>query len=115
MEGVPAWMNTMLYGYSLSLQFYASWQLSETACARVCLLVSECPHALENEMKSYCQSTHGNLLLVYSTMDNDRQGRPASLVPRPPPFFVLRFSFSIYNSQKRKSAKNGKGLGTPIT
>ena len=36
-----------------------------------------------------------------------------NLVPRPPPFFVLRFSFS--NTRKRKSVKNGEGLGTPIT
>ena len=34
-----------------------------------------------------------------------------SLVPRPPPFFVLRFLFT----QKQKSGKNGEGLGTPIT
>ena len=41
--------------------------------------------------------------------------KKCSLVPRPPPFFVLRFSFSIYNTRKRKSAKNGEGLGIPIT
>ena len=33
----------------------------------------------------------------------------SSLVPRSPPFFVL------YNTRKWKSAKNGEGLGTPIT
>jgi len=32
-----------------------------------------------------------------------------SLVPRPPPFFVLLFAFSN-NTRKRKSAKNGEGL-----
>ena len=36
-----------------------------------------------------------------------------SLVPRPPPF--LSSVFVQYNTRKRKSAKNGEGLGKPIT
>ena len=36
-----------------------------------------------------------------------------SLVPRPPRF--LFFGFVQYDTRKRKSAKNGEGLGTPIT
>ena len=37
-----------------------------------------------------------------------------SLVPRPPPFFVLLFAFTIIH-RSRRAAKNMKGLGTPIT
>ena len=37
-----------------------------------------------------------------------------SLVPRPPPFFVLRFAFSIIHGSGRV-AKNGEDLGTLIT
>ena len=38
----------------------------------------------------------------------------ASLVPRPPLFFVLQFAFSIIHGSGR-TVKNGEGLGTPIT
>ena len=37
-----------------------------------------------------------------------------SLVPRPPPFFCS-LVFIQYNTWKRKSAKNGEGLGIPTT
>ena len=39
-----------------------------------------------------------------------------SLVPRPPPFFVLRFAFSFvyYTERKPKNKKNGGGLGTRL-
>ena len=38
-----------------------------------------------------------------------------SLVPRPPPFFFCSSVCIQYNTQKRKTAKNGEGLGTLIT
>ena len=37
-----------------------------------------------------------------------------SLVPRPPLFFCSSVCIQ-YNTRKQKSAKNGEGLGTPIT
>ena len=51
-----------------------------------------------------CQLLPAITVLVYTL---------TSLVPRPPCF--LFFGFVQYNTQKRKSAKNGEGLGTPIT
>ena len=47
--------------------------------------------------------------------DKISQGFP-SLVPRPPPFFVLRFVFSIIHgwTQTEEQKKNGKGLGTRL-
>ena len=41
-----------------------------------------------------------------------------SLVPRPPPFFVLRFLFSIIHRiilNENRRTKNGGGLGTRLT
>ena len=44
----------------------------------------------------------------------DPPGLATSLIPRPPPFFVLRFCIQ-YNTRKWKSAKNGEGLVSFIT
>ena len=48
-----------------------------------------------------CHFAGGHLLHMYMW---------AGLVPRP-----CSSVFVQYNTQKRKSAKNGEGLGTPIT
>ena len=38
-----------------------------------------------------------------------------NLIPKPLPFFVLWFLFSIIQWKKWKSTKNREGQGTPIT
>ena len=65
--------------------------------------------------------THGRMLIYIakymSRLISCVSGEEGSLVPRPPPFFVLRFRFSrssVLYRTKTEEQKNGEGLGTRL-